>query len=57
MIRKVMIIANGSKPESLILADEIISYLSQKGIGSFIISIVKARLIKVDEINASAIVL
>ena len=38
MIRKVMIIANGSKPESLILADEIISYLSQKGIGSFIIS-------------------
>ena len=38
MVSRVLIIANGSKQESLLLADEIISYLSSRGIVSFIVS-------------------
>ncbi len=38
MISKVLIIANGTKSESLLLADEIISFLDGKGIGSYLVS-------------------
>ena len=38
MISRVLIIANGTKSESLVLADEIISFLDKQGIGSFLVS-------------------
>ena len=38
MISRVLIIANGTKSESLVLADEIISLLDKQGIGSFLVS-------------------
>ncbi len=38
MISRVLIIANGTKSESLVLADEIISFLDEHGIGSFLVS-------------------
>ena len=38
MISKVLIIANGTKAESLLLADEIISFLDENGIGSYLVS-------------------
>ena len=38
MISKVLIIANGTKSESLLLADDIISFLDSNGIGSYLVS-------------------